>query len=101
MSTAISGPTVAPYALQFDPISSAAMFPVAKMKRAVLILLALLCATAGAADELAGLWKAKKRFGPDARGPLVMQRRGSTWTADMVGRIVPVSTANGELTFTL
>ena len=34
MNTAISGPTVAPLALQFDPISSAAMFPrVARLAR--------------------------------------------------------------------
>jgi hypothetical protein len=34
MMTAISGPTVAPLALQFDPISSAAMFPrVARLAR--------------------------------------------------------------------
>lgn len=34
MKTAISGPTVAPLALQFDPISSAAMFPrVARLAR--------------------------------------------------------------------
>src|SRR5256885_1513728 len=34
MRTAISGPTVGPYALQFDPISSAAMFPrVARLAR--------------------------------------------------------------------
>jgi AraC family transcriptional regulator len=34
MSTAITGPTVAPVALQFDPISSAAMFPrVARLSR--------------------------------------------------------------------
>jgi len=34
MSTAISGPTVAPLALQFDPISSAATFPrVARLAR--------------------------------------------------------------------
>ncbi len=57
--------------------------------------------TAGAANELAGLWEAKKRFGPDARGTLVLQRSGRTWTADMVGRMVPVTAANGEVTFTL
>jgi hypothetical protein len=34
MTTAITGPTVAPGALQFDPISSAAMFPrVARLAR--------------------------------------------------------------------
>lgn len=62
---------------------------------------ALLADTTASANELAGLWKAKKRFGPDARGTLVLQRSGSRYTADMVGRIVPVSTANGELAFTL
>jgi Beta-lactamase class C and other penicillin binding proteins len=61
----------------------------------------LLAETTGSANELAGLWKAKKRFGPDARGTLVLQRSGGTFTADMVGRVVPVSTANGELTFML
>lgn len=69
--------------------------------RLAVLAFALLFATTGSADELAGLWKAKRRFGPDARGTLVLQRSGSTWTADMVGRIRPVATANGELTFTL
>jgi CubicO group peptidase (beta-lactamase class C family) len=53
------------------------------------------------AGELAGLWKAKKRFGPDTSGTLVLQRSGSVYTADMVGHTVPVRTTNGELTFTL
>jgi hypothetical protein len=66
----------------------------------------LLADTTGSANELAGLWKAKKRFGPDAHGTLVLQRSGrtpatGTWTADMAGRILPVATAHGELTFTL
>jgi CubicO group peptidase (beta-lactamase class C family) len=52
-------------------------------------------------NELTGLWKAKKRFGPDARGTLIVQRSGRTYTADMVGRIMAVSNNNGELTFTL
>jgi len=75
------------------------------MKIARLLVFALILATVShsllAADELAGLWKAKKRFGPDARGTLVLQRSGGNWTADMAGRIVPVNTASGELTFTL
>jgi CubicO group peptidase (beta-lactamase class C family) len=65
------------------------------------LLFTLVLATAASADDLPGLWKAKKRFGPDARGTLVLRRSGGGWTADMVGRIVPVGTANGELTFTL
>ncbi len=67
----------------------------------LLVSASLLAETTGSANELAGLWKAKKRFGPDARGTLVLQRSGSAWTADMAGRIVPVSIANGELTFSL
>jgi CubicO group peptidase (beta-lactamase class C family) len=61
----------------------------------------LLAETTGSANELAGLWKAKKRFGPDERGPLVIQRSGSSFNADFFGRILPVVSANGELTFTL
>jgi len=72
---------------------------VANMKTIVFAL--LFVTAAGSANELAGLWKAKKRFGPDAGGTLVLQRSAGTWTADMAGRILPVATANGELTFTL
>jgi CubicO group peptidase (beta-lactamase class C family) len=61
----------------------------------------LLAVSTGSASELAGLWKAKKRFGPDESGTLVLQRRGGIWSADMAGRIVPVTTAKGDLTFTL
>ncbi|HEY7727541.1 MAG TPA: serine hydrolase domain-containing protein, partial [Candidatus Eisenbacteria bacterium] len=53
------------------------------------------------ADELEGLWKAKRRFGPDARGPLILQRAGGTYTADMMGRIHPVRADEGELSFAL
>jgi CubicO group peptidase (beta-lactamase class C family) len=56
---------------------------------------------AGTADELAGLWKAKRWFGPFARGPLVIQRSGETYTADMAGRRVPVRVEKGELSFEL
>lgn len=61
--------------------------------------------SANAADsasaELAGLWKAKKRFGPDARGPLIIHRTGTTYTADMVGRSLPVRANKDELAFDL
>ncbi|HEX6863345.1 MAG TPA: serine hydrolase [Thermoanaerobaculia bacterium] len=52
-------------------------------------------------DELAGLWKAKRRFGPDARGLLVIQRSDAAYSAEMVGRIVPVRSEKGELSFDL
>ena len=75
---------------------------IARMKKVRLAALALiLFALTTSADELEGLWKAKKRFGPDARGTLVLQRSGGSWTADFIGRLLPVAAANGELTFTL
>ena len=55
----------------------------------------------GTVDELAGLWKAERLFGPVARGPLVIKRNGSSYTADMVGKTVPVRVVNGELLFEL
>jgi CubicO group peptidase (beta-lactamase class C family) len=68
---------------------------------ALLFVAASLPLLADTPNEMAGLWKAKKRFGPDARGTLIMQRSGRTYTADMGGRTVPVNDTNGELTFTL
>jgi CubicO group peptidase (beta-lactamase class C family) len=54
-----------------------------------------------AADELVGLWKAHRWFGPVARGPLVIKKAGVTYTADMCGRILPVRVEKGELSFEL
>ncbi|HET7691917.1 MAG TPA: serine hydrolase [Gemmatimonadota bacterium] len=54
-----------------------------------------------AADELKGLWKAKLRFGPDARGPLVIRREATTYSADMMGRLLPVRVDGDELSFEL
>src|SRR4029079_1294488 len=57
--------------------------------------------SAASADELEGLWKAKRWFGPDAGGLLVIQRTGVLYSAEMVGRIVPVRSEKGELSFDL
>ena len=51
------------------------------------------------ADELGGLWTAKRRFGPDVRGPLVIERSGDRYTADMMGRLLPVRVDGDELSF--
>ena len=48
-------------------------------------------------DEFVGLWKAKRRFGPDARGPLLIQKNGATYSADVMGRRLPVRFDNAEL----
>jgi len=53
----------------------------------------------GSVDELAGLWKAERWFGPVARGPIVIRRNGSSYTADMLGRTWPVRIDRGELSF--
>ncbi|MFL5487323.1 MAG: serine hydrolase domain-containing protein [Gemmatimonadaceae bacterium] len=58
-------------------------------------------AQAGSVDELAGLWKAQRWFGPQIRGPLVIRRTGSSYTADVMGRTIPVLVENGELSFRL
>lgn len=55
----------------------------------------------GSAAELVGLWKAKRWFGPDARGPLTIRKSGSTYTASMVGQDVPVRVTKNELFFEL
>lgn len=58
-------------------------------------------APAASLDELAGLWKAKRWFGPFARGPLVIQQTETTYTAEMMGRRLPVRVDDGELSFDL
>jgi CubicO group peptidase (beta-lactamase class C family) len=61
----------------------------------------LVSVSTASAGELDGLWKAKGRFGPDARGTLVIVSEGPTYTADMLGRRVPVHIDAGELVFEL
>ena len=58
-------------------------------------------APVSSADELVGLWKAARRFGPDARGPLVIEKTASGWSADFIGHIFPVRSEGSELTFAL
>lgn len=82
------------------------MTRIRSMGIALLLIVAALPAAAAAApaasaDELAGLWKAKRWFGPFARGPLIIQRAGETYTAEMIGRTVPVHVEKGELSFDL
>ena len=37
------------------------------------------------AAAFSGLWSAKLRYGPDVRGPLVIQRLASGWDAEIAG----------------
>ena len=50
-------------------------------------------------DALAGLWKAKRWFGPFGRGPVLIQRKGAAYTADMMGQVQPVRRESGRLSF--
>ena len=69
---------------------------------AILFLLALDVAAAAntpSADELAGLWKAKHDYNPDARGALILRKTAGGWQADFRGRRIAVLETNGVLTF--
>ena len=79
------------------------------MKHAVSIICAVLCVTPAAsraaaqtaAPDLAGLWEAKHRYGPDIRGSLTLLRTGSTWRAEIGGLTVPVAVNGSALSFVL
>src|SRR5689334_3998875 len=71
------------------------------IRPAILALVLAIASHQSAADELDGLWKAKKRFGPDTRGTLVVQRGAGGMFVDVGGRVVPVTATNGELAFAL
>jgi CubicO group peptidase (beta-lactamase class C family) len=51
--------------------------------------------------NLAGLWYAKLRFGPDVRGRLVVERINGAWRASLAGRSAPVSVKGDSMTFEL
>src|SRR4051812_8373527 len=54
-----------------------------------------------AMKDLSGLWAAKKRFGPDVRGTLVIARAPEGLRAEIAGRYAPVSDHDGEVAFEL
>jgi len=70
------------------------------MKALVGIVGCLLLATAQA-EDLSGLWKAQQWFGPQARGPLLIERTKAGWTADFMGRSLAVEARGSELHFAL
>src|SRR5438094_5283046 len=55
----------------------------------------------GSAADLAGLWEAKLRFGPDIRGPLILERASGTWRAEIAGRGTAARLAGDTITFEL
>ncbi|HEX6433202.1 MAG TPA: hypothetical protein VFZ87_03135, partial [Gemmatimonadales bacterium] len=54
-----------------------------------------------ATAELVGLWEARRRFGPDLRGQLILERDIDEWRAEIGGRVAPVEWRGGTLRFEL
>lgn len=51
------------------------------------------------ATNLEGLWLAKKRFGPEVRGEVVVDRRGGSWRASISGRVASANISGDSATF--
>lgn len=58
-------------------------------------------AAATQASNLSGLWAAKRRFGPDAGGTLIIERAGAGYVGDVAGQVVPVRTEGTMLSLQL
>jgi len=56
-------------------------------------------ATSGSADELAGIWGATRRFGPEIRGKLTLTRRDVGWQAEIAGFTVDASSPGTAIEF--
>ena len=55
----------------------------------------------GSPAQLAGLWEAKLRFGPDIRGPLILEHAAGAWRAEIAGRNAEAHVAGDTITFEL
>jgi CubicO group peptidase (beta-lactamase class C family) len=76
------------------------------LRSACLAALSILTMAAGArgqsaGPDLAGLWEAKSRFGPDVAGTLIMDRRAGEWRASIAGRTAAVRAASDSVAFDL
>jgi CubicO group peptidase (beta-lactamase class C family) len=56
-------------------------------------------AGAGNARDLAGLWEAKRRFGPAVRGMLLIRQGVGGWQAELAGRSGPVRVSGDAIAF--
>jgi CubicO group peptidase (beta-lactamase class C family) len=78
--------------------------PILTAVRLLSLLLAAPLATAAAdqaptLNDIAGLWEASACFGPDLRGPVVVDRTNGDWRADLRGRLVDGRTAGSRVRF--
>jgi len=58
-------------------------------------------AQANSARELAGIWEAKRHFGPDIKGTLFIRQNGENWSAEIAGRRVSAKMAGDAVAFEL
>jgi CubicO group peptidase (beta-lactamase class C family) len=58
-------------------------------------------AAVAATTDLSGLWRAKRTFGPEIRGVLVVQKRGDSFIASIRGRTSAMHHNGSELRFEL
>jgi CubicO group peptidase (beta-lactamase class C family) len=58
-------------------------------------------ARADSARDLAGLWEAKRRLGPDVRGALIVEHAAAGWRAEIAGHLVRVRIAGDGVAFDL
>jgi CubicO group peptidase (beta-lactamase class C family) len=80
------------------------MSSISKMIFAAAAALSLVARTAPAQQgrpDLAGLWAAKARFGPDIKGPLILLQEGKAWRADIAGFSVPARFEGRAVSFEL
>jgi CubicO group peptidase (beta-lactamase class C family) len=63
----------------------------------------LLASTVSAQQDtsLVGLWYAKRWFGPDVKGELIVQRNGASWRASIVSRTADVRVSHDSVSFEL
>ncbi|MBV9958552.1 MAG: hypothetical protein JO360_09030, partial [Acidobacteria bacterium] len=53
------------------------------------------------AQELAGLWEAKNRFGPDVRGSLTIRQTDDVWEAEIAGHAAQARLSGAAIRFEL
>jgi hypothetical protein len=53
------------------------------------------------AQQLAGLWEARQRYGPDVRGSLLIRQLNGGWWAEIAGRSAQAKMTGEAITFEL
>ncbi|HEU4885424.1 MAG TPA: serine hydrolase [Longimicrobium sp.] len=73
----------------------------ARLAAVSLVMMAASARAQAAAPDLAGLWEARSRFGPDVAGRLVVDRAAGGWRASIAGRTAAVRMSNDSVAFDL